>query len=536
MASFRNIQLVLLILVGSAGVTFAQNRYVVYFADKNSSPYKISEPEKFLSPRAISRRIEQEIPITQDDFPVNPSYVQQLISAGTEVYYTSRWFNCALIQASPEVASSLPALSFVSKVEFVAPGARLSSGRTKSSKNRKQTGGAEATQRQLGMVGIDDMQAEDVLGQGVLVAILDAGFDGVDTAEPFQHLYKNKQIADVHDFVQNTKNVYRYDDHGTEVFSVIAANSDAFTGGAYNATFQLYVTEDVPTEYRVEEYNWLFAAERADSTGADVITSSLGYNTFDDKSMDYDKTTDLNGNVAVISKAASIALARGIVVICSGGNEAGNSWKTITPPADVDGIIAVGAITSQGTRSAFSSTGPSSDGRIKPDVVVLGSGVSVVRSNGTNGFTSGTSVAAPIVTSLVVGLIQKFPDIDPNTIAHTVITTSDRSDHPDNAYGYGIPNYNRAKAALEGLLPLEEITVYPNPTDTGKFSVRFKTSGITATIIIYDLNGKILSTHTVKVTAANNPIEINMANLPSSSYLVKVKTSDNFKAFRLVKL
>jgi hypothetical protein len=225
-----------------------------------------------------------------------------------------------------------------------------------------------------------------------------------------------------------------------------------------------------------------------------------------------------------------------MVVVCSGGNEAGNSWGTITPPADVDGIIAVGAITSQGTRSPFSSTGPSSDGRIKPDVVVLGSSVSVVRSNGTNGFTSGTSVAAPIVTSLVIGLIQKFPDIDPNTIARTVLTTADRSDHPDNAYGYGIPGYNRAKAALEGMLPLDEITVYPNPTDTGKFSVRFRTSGITATIIVYDLNGRILSTHTVDVTTANNPVEIDVANLPSSSYLVKVKTSDNFKAFRLVKL
>jgi hypothetical protein len=167
---------------------------------------------------------------------------------------------------------------------------------------------------------------------------------------------------------------------------------------------------------------------------------------------------------------------------------------------------------------------------------VLGSGVSVVRSNGSNGTTSGTSVAAPIVTSLLIGLIQKFPDIDPNTIAETVIATASQAAHPDNFLGYGIPSYTAAKESLEGLLPLEEISVYPNPTDTGKFSVRFKTSDVQATIIVYDLNGRILSSHNVDVTPGNNPIEINVADLPASSYLVKVKTSDNFKAFRLVKL
>jgi serine protease AprX len=532
----KNILLLLLIVAGSTSLCFAQNRYIVYFKDKNSSPYNISQPEKFLSSRAISRRIKQDIAITTADLPVNPSYVDQLNSAGAKVYFTSRWLNCALVQTTPDVVSSLSLLSFVDKVEFVAPGTRLPPGRIKSTKNRKQTGGAEATARQLDMVGIDDMQADQMLGEGVLVAILDAGFLGVDTADPFAHLFTDHHVTDVHDFVFNTKNVYQYDDHGTEVFSVIAANSDVFTGGAYEAAFQLYVTEDAGSEYRIEEYNWLFAAERADSSGVDVIHSSLGYNTFDDKSMDYNKTVDLNGKVAIISKAAAAAIERGIVVVCSAGNEGNNSWGTITPPADVVDIIAVGSVTSAGARSPFSSFGPTSDGRTKPDVMAMGSGVSVVRPTGTNGFASGTSLAAPIVTSLVVGLIQRFPDVDPNDIAKQVIMTASQADHPDNLFGYGIPNYFSVKAALEGLLPLEEISVYPNPTDTGKFSVRFKQSGIQATIIVYDLNGRILSSHLVNVTSNNNPIEINVADLPASSYLVKVKTGDNFKAFRLVKL
>jgi len=527
--------IVILLLLCSAGIAAAQNRYIVHFTDKNSSPYSVAAPEKYLSARAISRRIKQEILPTAEDFPVNPAYVQQLSSAGAKVFYTSRWLNCALIQATTNVASSLNLLTFVKEVEFVAPGARLIPGRVKAHKTRKQTGGAEATKAQLQMVGIDDMQADDIYGEGVHVAILDAGFDGVDTGVPFKHLFDGKRVIQVHDFVQNTKDVYRYDDHGTEVFSVIAASSDTYTGGAHEASFYLYVTEDVPTEYRVEEYNWLFAVERADSAGVDVISSSLGYNTFDDASMNYSKS-DLNGTTAIISKAAIGALARGIVVVCSAGNEGNNSWGTVTPPADVNGILAVGSVTSAGARSVFSSKGPTADSRIKPDVVAMGSGVSVIEPSGSNGFASGTSLAAPIVTSLITGLIQRFPDIDPGIIAQKIVSTASQSDHPDNSLGYGIPSYGAVKAELESLLPLEAISVYPNPTDTGRFSIRFKTSGVQATIIVYDLMGRILSTHVVDIKSDNNPLEINVADLPASSYLVKVKTSDNFKTFKLVKL
>ena len=527
--------LLALLVIAFAESASAQNRYIVYFKDKNSSTFNTSDPGKFLSPRAISRRLKQGIDVTTDDLPVNRNYIQQINSAGAKVYFTSRWLNCALVQTTTDVATSLQLLSFVSRVEFVAPGMRLTSGRVRSTKNRKQSGGAEATKRQLQMVGIDEMQQDDEFGKGIFVAVLDAGFPGVDTGQPFQHLFSDHQITDSYDFVFNTKNVFRYDDHGTEVFSVIAANSDTFTGGAYEAAFQLYVTEDNDSEYRVEEYNWLFAAERADSLGVDVIHSSLGYNTFDDSSMDYNKTVDLNGKIAIISKAATAAIARGIVVVCSAGNEGNNAWGTVTPPADVDGIIAVGSVTSQEARSPFSSYGPTSDNRYKPDVMAMGSGTSVINPNGTNGFASGTSLAAPLVTSLVTGLIQRFPDIDPNTIAQKVISTASQAEHPDNLMGFGIPSYAAAKASLEGMLPLEEISVYPNPTDTGKFSVRFKQPSVEAIIIVYDLNGRILSTHTV-TAKGGNPIEINVADLPASSYLVKVKTSDNFKTFKLVKL
>lgn len=524
-----------LLIVMCAGAASGQDRYIVRFRDKSSSPFSVSQPQQYLSARSIARRIKQDITVTEADLPVNPSYVQQLSTSGAKVYFTSRWLNCALVQATPAEALSLQALNFVEGIELVAPGTRLTNGRTRSNKNRKLTGVAEATRAQLQMVGIDEMLVEGIDGQGIHVAFIDAGYDGVDTATPFQHLFQNNRIVQVHDFVRNTKEVYAYDDHGTEVLSVIAANATTFTGGAHEASFYLYVTEDVPTEYRVEEYNWLFAAERADSAGVDVISSSLGYNTFDDSDMDYSKD-ELDGKTAIVSKAARAAIDRGIVVICSAGNEGNNSWGLITPPADVDGIISVGSVTNSGARSSFSSRGPTADNRIKPDVMAMGSGVSVIKPNGTNGFASGTSVAAPIITSLIAGLIQRFPDIDPNTIAEMVVKTASQADHPDNFFGYGIPSYAAVKASLEALLPLEEISVYPNPTDTGKFSVRFRTSGIQATIFVYDLTGKVLMTHVIDVKPGNNPLVIDVAALPVSSYLVKVKTSDNFKTFRLVKL
>lgn len=519
------------------GAVHAQNRYAVYFKDKASTTYTIQDPGKYLSARAIARRIKWDIDITENDFPVNTSYVQQLTAAGAKVRYTSRWLNCAVVEATPAQALSLSLLPMVSKVDYAAP-ARSSSGRRRATKSTKETATiAAATRAQLQMVGIDVMQGENIRGEGVFVAILDAGFLGVNTVAPFEHLYSNNRIQYTRDVITNSSNVYRYDDHGTEVFSVIAANSSSFTGGAYEATFQLYVTEEGSGEYRIEEYNWLHAAEKADSSGVDVLASSLGYNEFDDSSMDYDKTTDLNGKTAIVSLAAKAALERGIVVVASAGNEGSIPWRTITPPADVDGVIAVGSITSGGARSSFSSMGPTSDGRIKPDVVALGSSTSVIKSSGSNGFTSGTSLAAPIVTSLIIGLIDRYPDINPRIIAQQVVATASRAATPDNLLGYGVPNYDAVKSAIEGLEPPEEITVYPNPVeiDTGKFYIRFKTPTGQATITIYDLMGRMLSSNVVNITAVNNPLEFNMAELPSAGYLLKVKTSSTFKTFKLVK-
>jgi hypothetical protein len=519
-----------------ANTGIAQDRYIVFFKDKSATPYSISAPEQFLSGRAITRRIKQDVAITEKDLPVNPAYVQQLNATGAKAFYTSKWLNAALVQATPADTAKIAQLTFVSDYKLVAPGIKLSSGRTRSFKQAKQTTGAAATKSQLEMLGIDDMHADAVTGDGVLVAVFDAGFQGVDMAVPFQHLADENRVSSTHDFTTNTSNVYRYDDHGTSVLSVMAANSTTYTGGAFDATFQLYVTEDVYNEYRIEEYNWLFAAERADSSGVDIIHSSLGYNEFDDPAMDYNKSTDLDGKTAVVSVAAREALDKGILVVVSAGNEGNLSWGLVTPPADVDGVIAVGSITAQGTRSSFSSRGPTSDGRIKPDVVALGSGTAVIRPSGANGTVTGTSVAAPVVTSLAIGLLQRFPNVPVKQIADMIVSSGSHAENPDNLVGYGVPNYLTVRNMLEFGTTNDPISIYPNPANTGKFHILLKQANQDTDVVIYDTTGKVLNEKRVRITWSNNPLEVDISNLAVGTYLVKVKTINNFKTFRLIKI
>lgn len=523
--------LLLLLFVLSAGTIAAQNRYVVHFNDKTGSPYSISAPEQFLSQRAIERRGKQGISVTLSDLPVNPSYVQQVRATGARMFYASRWMNCALVQATSTEAQTIAALPFVREVEFVAPGPHAGAGRIKSFKKKNGPGIAAPTLTQLSMVGIDSMHAEGLRGEGVLIAMMDAGFQGVDTAEPFEHLFNEGRINDTFDFVGDGDYVYLYDEHGTEVFSVIGAYSSSFTGGAYRATFQLYVTEDVSSEYRIEEYNWLFGAERADSCGVDILSSSLGYNTFDDPTMDYMKS-ELNGTTAVVSRAAAEAIARGIVVICSAGNEGSNSWGLVTPPADVDGILAVGSVTQGRTKSGFSSIGPTSDNRIKPDVVAMGTGTTVIFPTGSIGTVNGTSLAAPIITSLAAGLIQRFEDLKASEIVDLILGSGSQATTPNNQLGYGIPYYPRISVDVA---PEEAITISPNPAVNGKYNIMFDKVNQDVQVQIFDMRGTLVGNHMVALTWDNNPVELDLSALAPGNYLLRVKTKDNFKTTTVIR-
>lgn len=517
------------------------NRYIVLFKDKTGSSYSISDPSKFLSAKALTRRSRQNISVTVDDLPVNQNYIQGLRDAGAAVFFKTRWMNGALVQCNSSLITTLQNLDFVQSVEFVAPNKKLmGNGRQSSDQKKDQDAlSGASTRTQLELIGIDQMQAKGYRGEGITIAVLDAGFPGVNVAAPFQDLRKEGRIdlTVSHDFIGNTDNIFQYDAHGTEVLSTIAAQVDGtFTGGAYKANFQLYVTEDVSTEYRIEEYNWLFAAERADSAGADIISTSLGYNEFDDPSMDY-KKSDLDGNTAVISRAAQGAADRGILVVCSAGNEGSNSWGLITVPADAKDVLAVANVDMNGIRSVTSSIGPSADGRIKPDLAALGTNVSVVTPNGNLGSVSGTSLSAPLITGLVAGILQEYPDFTNKKIIAALRKTASQASHPDAFLGYGIPNYKAVENYLN-FIPQEKTlqVFYTNPfTDKIIVSPRSPEEITSCRIEILTTQGQLMADQVAEFDWLNTTYSADLSHLSSGIYFMRIWLNSSAYVFKVMK-
>jgi serine protease AprX len=515
---------------------FSQDRYFVSFKDKTNTPYSVSDPLKFLSQKSMGRRIKENFITDNEDLPVDPVYVTQVKSTGASVFFTSRWFNGALIQANTSIASAVSMLPFVSKVELVAHGTKLIGGRKKSINKLERIDATNSLQNQaqLEMIGLNEMQAFGYHGEGVDVAVFDAGFIGVNTLSSFQTIYQEARMKSTFNFVNNSTNVYSAFDHGTEVLSIIAGNvSNTYLGGAYKANFFLYQTEDVSSEYRIEEYNWLFAAERADSAGVDVINSSLAYNTFDDPSMDY-TYKNLDGKTSVVSRAAHKAFERGIVVVNSAGNEGNNSWKYIDVPADAEGVIACGAVDNFGYRSSFSSIGPSSDGRIKPDVSGLGEGSIIISSSGSIVTGSGTSFSSPLIACLAIGLRQALPQASAKEIYQRIIISASQATHPDNFLGYGIPNFTSAKSLFDFS---DEFQIYPNPVSDGRLKIIFKNpANQIFTITIFNSAGQNVFELSSTINWGNNPYALDLSLLASGLYLVKVQTSSSTKTMRIVKV
>lgn len=527
----------LFVLLSWSTLVVAQsNRYIVFFKDKSNTPFAVDEPQKFLSTKSIERRSNQKIPIIDEDLPANPIYVSTVKGLGAKTFFSSRWMNCLLVEASVSLIPSIQNLPYVSKVELVAPGVKLSGGRTKRWKNKNETSEESVTSVQLEQIGLDKMHAEGYWGENRTIAVFDSGFPGVNVAAPFQGLFQSGRIKGTYNFVANNANVYQYDDHGTEVLSVMAAETQGFKGGAINADFMLFVTEDFTSEYRIEEFNWLFAAEKADSAGVDIINTSVGYNLFDDASMNY-KPSDMDGKTAIVTQAAVKAISKGMVVLCSAGNEGNNSWQLVTPPADAEGILAVGSITQLFSKSSFSSVGPSADGRVKPDVVALGSGTAVVKPNGSISSNSGTSFASPLVASLVAGVWQAYPELTAKEVYEVIIGSANQFMNPDNQKGYGVPHFSAVRNYLESNNLEEWITLLPNPVSGDTITITLKDpQGDFLDVIVYDVQGRILTESRLVITWENNPFTYAFSGLVSGTYFIKVKSQAESKIIRVVKL
>ena len=379
--SFQKVGLFLVFLLFSCSSVLATTGYYFYvqFANKNNSPYSLTKPQEYLSARAIERRAQRAPGIDSTDLPITPAYLSQIESLGIHVHNRSKWMNGATVLLTDSSKMSLVrALSFVKWVKYTGKirlAATSSSKRTKVVENSDSYGSAAAQINQMSGKYLHDLGYR---GKGVVVGVLDAGFLDVNRNPAFDSLNLQGRLLGTKDFVNPNSNIYAEDSHGAAVMSILAGNlPGSFIGTAPDASFWLIRTEYTPTEYLVETDFWCSGIEFADSVGVDVVNSSLGYTKFDDPVMDY-TYADMNGEVSRASRCAALAAKKGIIVCSSAGNEGNKAWHYIGAPADAKGIVTVGGVNYSGVSSVFSSYGPSSDSRIKPEVCTLGTSAALI--------------------------------------------------------------------------------------------------------------------------------------------------------------
>lgn len=445
---------VLSALASSPGrIGYPGGKFYIYrltLTDKRGSTGTLSAPEAFLSPRSLARRARQHIAVDSTDLPLSAVYLGKLKEQGAQVIGGSKWNNTVLVRTLdtlsvrplrtlPFVRNAVQVFRAPDSTTVVPPQPIHDSVFTHHARGDKYGRGAI----QIDMLDGRRLHQAGYRGKGMLIAVIDGGYMNVDKIAPHYHFNVVGQRDCVWPY---DANVYHLLSHGTMVLSTMASNVDSvFIGTAPEASYLLLRSEDSRSEQRVEEDYWAQAAEYADSVGADVINSSLGYTNFDIEGSSI-RYRDQNGKTELISRTASRLADKGMVLVCSAGNEGMKFWKRIGCPADALGILSVGALSDDSVNALFSSLGPSIDGRVKPEVAALGLGATVVNGSGKISEANGTSFASPILCGLVACLWQAMPQKTAHDIVDIVCRSANRYDHPDNIFGYGIPDFYRALA------------------------------------------------------------------------------------------
>ncbi|MFW5658849.1 MAG: S8/S53 family peptidase, partial [Bacteroidota bacterium] len=338
------------------------------------------------------------------------------------------------------------------------------------------------------------------LGAGVPVGVFDSGFISAQTNWAFAHVFANNRLIDAYDLQNKTPDVYDFDAHGTHVWSIMAADSSGFyVGTAPEADYALYRTEVDNSETRQELWNWVRAAERADSVGIWLINNSLGYNTFDNPDSNYVQA-DMDGNTTIVTRAADLAASRGMLVVTSSGNEGSAPWGTITAPCDGDSVLCVGAVNEFEECADFSGDGPTADGRIKPEVVALGQGAAYISTQEQLRYSNGTSLSAPVITGLAACLWQKYPSATNMMIYEAIRQSANRLNDPDSCFGYGVPNAEQADLLLKAFTSRADelnadtrLRFGPNPVRGERLAVWIQQPSVsTYSIRLYDLQGRLV--------------------------------------------
>ncbi|MFZ4523450.1 MAG: S8 family peptidase [Bacteroidales bacterium] len=540
------------------------NKYVVFLKDKNNSPYTLSNPQEFLSQRAIERRNKFNIPFDEKDLPVTPSYISQIVATGAVALYPLKWINAVVIFAAD--AGILNAVATLPFVDHISPGNKAphQSGKDRSAinqiggippystgpptipSNNRSTGSLDygTAWNQVSMIGLHNLHDMGYTGQDRMIAVLDAGFWDVDQGVAFSYLWQNNLIAGTRDFATPGGNVFMNHTHGESVLSIMGANLPGqIIGTAPDATYWLIRTEDAwGGESLLEEYNWAAGAELADSVGADIISSSLVYTTFDDPA--YNHTySDLNGNTTPITIASDRAASRGMLVINAEGNDGEKPWYYMGAPADGDSVFSIGAVDEKGIYQAFSGKGPTADGQIKPDVLAQGYNTAMIYGNGVLTVGTGTSFATPVISGALACLWQSVPAVSAEDIRNVVRNTASNSASPDNFSGWGIPNIMAARAGLISLssgsskaLIAPVFSLVQNPFENLPVLKIQGEINSPLELEIFSANGKLL--HLSRI-ATNSPKHMELKafnNLPTGLYLIRLHDDIHYETLQAIKL
>ena len=511
----KKIALLFMALVAFVGANaqIATNIYWVQFTDKNDSPYSIDAPEAYLSQRALDRRARLGVAIDDYDLPVNPQYLQGVSDCGAQLINPSKWLNGVTVRTTdPGVIEAINALPYVDVVRECVNNPQAQEDKVRWMQNEMRDSGRPSVARdfyggahdQVYQLRVNELHDMGFDGAGVVIAVLDGGFQGTPDADCFDNMREEGRLLGTRDFVYGSTSVYTQSTHGTSCLSTMGAYvPNTMVGTAPKASYYLLHTEDGDSETILEEYNWVSGAEYADSLGVDVCSTSLGYIDFDSNMSQWDHPFEhYDGHTAPMTIGAEIAASRGIICLNSAGNE-GEGVCTLGIPADAEHILTVGAVDANGNRAYFSSVGPTYDGRIKPDVMAMGQDTYVASGYGSwypyyNG--SGTSFSCPVLAGAVACLRQAFPTVSVQQICDVLRQNGNYASNPDNYYGYGIPDFVEAYNVLQ-MLHVEDtfvnqndiITVFPNPSK-GEVHIRLNEANI-AELSVYDVMGRQLKSY-----------------------------------------
>ena len=512
------------------GANTEGNIYWIQLNIKAGTPYSISKPEFYLSTEAIERRKRQGIKIDSTDLPVNPVLVDSLHSLGFTIKHTSRWMN-GVIASLPYAIdiNSIKLPSFVKSVE-VRKNSTLKSSSIKLNETDSLTESYYgSSDNQITMLN-GQLLHNYSKGKGVKIAVIDAGFLNVDSLEVFNPIVARNGILGTCDFVNPGGDVYKEHHHGTNVLSIIAANQPGkLVGTAPEASYWLLRSEDADNEYPLEEDYWIIAAEFADRVGCSVINSSLGYTVFDDSTFDHNYE-EFTGDSLRISKAANIAVKKGIVVVCSAGNDGNKTWHYLSAPAEARDVLCVAAVDGQGNYAPFSSYGFGNAEVPKPDIAAKGSGTAIINSSGFYSSGSGTSFSAPVISGLAACLVGIYPDSSATSIIRMIREAGNLYPEHNDSLGYGLPNFEKLVGQKTGSKPIStenvQLKIYPNPC-TDQIIVTGNT-GIEK-VSIFSCDGRLL------ISTENKSRVIPVKELPQGVYIVKIRNKTKEQTFKLIK-